>query len=342
MLYAMRRAILLIILAGLVLLAQPFAPAQAQAAPHLSTFIMDVWPEFDRPASVLVIYRGEFATGTPIPESVRIRIPASAGELFALASPAPGQETAPVNQWTDLIAAQKVATKLSGDWIEVTFTPLSRLFTIEFYDKLNTVTFDRQYTLTWPGDLGADGVTLNVREPFGATGFQATPALPPGSRDDDGLVTHQLVVGTLNAGQTLPITLSYHREDKRTSVEALQLVTPVPTRRPIAVPVADTSLAWPLIVALGVGLALIVGGVVWYLRSRSAQRFRPYEPPRHTHRKGRRSVRTYGAPRSRPRPVAMHVADDEPEGKLFCTQCGRQLNLDDTFCPRCGTRVKGK
>ena len=339
---ATHRIILMSILASMVLLAQPFAPAQAQAAPHLSTLVIDLWPEFDRPASVLVIYRGEFAPGTPVPESVKIRIPASAGAPSALASPEPGKETAPVNQWMDLIAAKKVTTTPSGDWTEVTFTPLSRVFTIEFYDKLNTVTFDRQYTFTWPGDLAADAATLNVREPFGATDFQATPTLPPGNRDDEGLVAHQLVVGALNAGQAWQLTLSYHREDQRTSVEALQLVTPVPTRQPIAVPATDTSPAWPLFAALGVGLALIAGGVVWYIRSQSTQRFRPYEPPRYAHTKGRRSVRTSGASRARPPPVAMRIAEDEPEEKLFCTQCGRQLNLDDTFCPRCGTRVREK
>jgi uncharacterized membrane protein YvbJ len=38
----------------------------------------------------------------------------------------------------------------------------------------------------------------------------------------------------------------------------------------------------------------------------------------------------------------MRLAEDEPEEKIYCTQCGKQLNAEDTFCSRCGTRIKGK
>ena len=175
----------------------------------------------------------------PIPQQVKVRIPASAGEPFAVASPQPGSETAPVNQWTELIAQKKVTTTRSGDWIEVTFTPLSRLFNIEFYDKISTVTFDRRYTLTWPGDLTADAVTVNLREPFGATDFQSTPALPLGVTDEEGLVAHRLEVGALEAGRSFVFSIGYHREDKRTSAEALQLATPAPTPKPAPLPVAQ-------------------------------------------------------------------------------------------------------
>jgi hypothetical protein len=337
----MRRALFLIAL--MVLALSPVArPAEAQSAPRLATVVIDVWPEFDRANTVLVIYRGEFAAGAPLPAQVTLRIPASAGDPSAVASPDPGQESAPVNEWKDLIAAKKVTTQTSGDWTEVTFSPLNRVFTLEFYDKLNTVTFDRRYTLTWPGDLAVDAVTLNVREPYGATNFQATPALLAGVRDDDGLMAHQVALGALNVNQALQITLSYHREDKRTSVEALQLVTPTPTRQPISVPAPTSPSMWPLIAALVVGLALIVAGVVWYFRSQRKPKFRPYQPPRYSQAKGRRSVRTSRAPRARPRPVAMHIAEDEPEDKVFCTQCGKQLQLEDTFCSRCGARAKGK
>ncbi len=341
----LRRVVLSIALAALLLGTAggiSTLSVQAQTAPRLSSLIIDVWPEFDRPTSALVIYRGEFAVGAAIPELVKIRIPTSAGDPFAVASPEPGKETAPVNQWTDLLAAKKVTTTRSGDWTEVTFAPLSRLFTLEFYDKLNTVTFDRRYTVTWPGDLAADSATLNVREPFGATSFQSTPALPPGTRDDEGLIVHQLALGPLSAGQALPITLVYHREDQRTSVQALQLVTPAPTQPASEIAGIDLPSSWPLTAALAVGVALIAGGIVWYLRSQSASRFRPYTPPRYVKKSGRRSVRTGGAPRARPRPVAMRLIENEPELKVFCTQCGKQLTPEDTFCSRCGTRVKGR
>jgi hypothetical protein len=334
---------------GLVLLAQtlaPVPPALAQAAPRLVSLVIDVWPEFDQPATVLVIYRGQFAASAPVPERVTLRIPATAGEPSAVASPQAGNETAPINQWTELMAAKKVTTARNGDWTEVTFSPPSRLFNLEFYDKLNTVTFDRRYTVTWPGDYAADAVTVNVREPTGTTNFQATPALPPGVTDEDGLVAHSLNQGALNAGQPLAISLSYHREDNRTSIQALQLVTPVPTRPAAATGPTAASFQWPLIIALVVGLALIVGGVIWYVRSQRTEAFRPYQPPKYSRAKGRQSVRTSRAPRSRPRPTAADTIALTPEtgddAPAFCTQCGRSLRPDDVFCPRCGMRVKGR
>jgi hypothetical protein len=343
MLGASRRVVLLMVVAGFVLVARPFAPAaQAQSAPHLATLFIDVWPEFDRPATVLVIYRGVFAPDVPLPPQVKLRIPASAGAPSAVAYPRPGTETAS-NPWADLLVYSNVSTTPNGDWTEVTFAPTSRLFNLEFYDKLNTVTFDRRYTVTWPGDYAADAVTINVREPYGATNFQITPAMPAGAVDDQGLIPHQLSLGAVSAGQPVNIALSYHREDTRTSTTALGLETPEPTRQPIASPTTATSPSvWPLIAAIVVGLALIVGGIVWYIRSLRADKFRPYEPPRYSRSKGRRSVRTSRAPRSRPRPVAVRLVENEPDEQVFCTQCGKQLNPDDTFCSRCGTRVKGK
>jgi len=337
---AVRRVVLFVALAAFVL--RP-GPVTAQSTTRLATLTIDVWPEFDRLASVLVIYRGQFASDVSLPAQVKIRIPASAGEPSAVASPQPGNETAPVNQWLDLMVAKQVATARSGDWVEVTFASPSRLFTLEFYDKLSTVTFDRRYTLLWPGDLAADAATINVREPFGASGFQATPALPPGVTDEEGLVVHQLTQAGLAAGQSLTLSLSYHREDKRTSVEALQLVTPAPTRQPVSNLVATPASPWPLVVALAVGLVLIVGGVVWYARSQGAEAFRPYEPPAFRHARGRRSVRTSGATRSRPQPGPVVASPAEAGQDLgFCTQCGKPLRPDDVFCSRCGTRVKGR
>jgi hypothetical protein len=328
------------VLAGPILATVP--TTLAQSAPPLATLTIDVWPEYDRPSTVLVIYRGEFAADTPLPAQVTIRIPASAGEPSAVAAPRPGNEAAPVNQWSELVASKQVTTTRSGDWVQVTFTPPTRLFTVEFYDKLNTVTFDRQYKLTWPGDWAAQAVRVNVREPFGATNFQATPALPPGAIDEEGLMAHQLDVGALRAGQSFALSLSYHREDSRTSTSALQLVTPVPARPPAPTPVAAVSSSWPLIVALVAGSALVIGGVIWYVRSQRAETFRPYEPPGFRRTKGRKSVRTSRAPRPRPRPALSSSPEASPGSAGFCTQCGKVLRPDDVFCSRCGARVKGK
>jgi hypothetical protein len=286
---------------------------------------------------VLIIYRGQFAPDAPVPTQVTLRIPATAGEPAAIASPNPGSEAWPVTQWTELIAAKKVTTARNGDWLEVTFSPLSRVFNLEFYDKLNTVTFDRNYTLVWPGDVAAGAVTLNLREPFGATDLQSTPPMPQGKTDEEGLVARQLSVGALEVAKPFVFSIRYTRQDKRTSVEALHLATPVPASPPAPVSAADELPAWLIAVLAIVLAALLGGGGIWYVRSQRARAFRPYEPP--ALRKSRKSVRTSRPPRARPRPAT--VPELEPETG-FCAQCGKPLRPEDIFCSRCGARVKGK
>ena len=336
-----------IALIGLVLVA-PFGAltpaALAQTPPRLATLVIDIWAEYDVASTVLVIYRGQFSPNAPVPSQVTLRIPATAGDPSAVASPQPGNETTSVNQWSVIQAT----TTRSGDWTLVTFAPLSRLFTIEFYDKLGTVTFDRSYKLTWPGDLAADAVTLNVREPVGAANFQFTPALPAGVIDEEGFVFHQLGLGTFEAGKPVVFSANYTRQDKRPSVQVLQLATPAPASR-VATPSAQAGTQnWPLIILLVAGLVLVVaGGAVWYTRSQQTSALRPYKPPafRHEHK----SVRTSRAPRARPRPAAtitptsITTRPEAVEAKTaFCTQCGKSLQPDDLYCSRCGTRVKGK
>ena len=59
------------------------APVNAQGEVHLSLLSVDIWPEYDQPA-VLMIYHLTLASDTSLPASLSVRIP-SESQINAVA-----------------------------------------------------------------------------------------------------------------------------------------------------------------------------------------------------------------------------------------------------------------
>ena len=83
----MRKLMLMVPL--LVLLMLVAVPVQAQSVLHLSTLSVDIWPEYDQPA-VLMIYHITLASDTALPASLTVRVP-SGVEINAVAVGDPAQ-----------------------------------------------------------------------------------------------------------------------------------------------------------------------------------------------------------------------------------------------------------
>ncbi len=98
---------LMLMLTLLILLMFVPVPAQAQSVIHLSSVSVDIWPEYDQPA-VLMIYQITLASDTTLPASLSLRIP-SGVEINAVAvvDPTQGLVNAPYEntvqgQWSVL------------------------------------------------------------------------------------------------------------------------------------------------------------------------------------------------------------------------------------------------
>ncbi|MBN1887363.1 MAG: zinc ribbon domain-containing protein [Thermoflexales bacterium] len=325
-------AVVLIVVCALAL--APWAAAQSSRAVRLATLDIAVWPEFDRPA-VLVIYRGQLAAESPLPAEVSVRMPATAsgGKPHAVAADDPVQGLLNV----------PYTSEEQGDWIQVSFTTARAAFQIEFYDELDLSRPERQYRLVWPGDAAVAHVTLQVQEPYNAADFRATPQLEAGQRREDGLMYYSAELGELEARQPLQIDIAYRKSDSRTSVEALRLTPPTPTPQPN--PALTKLSAWPVWVGVGVALALllIVAGLVWqFYAPRQEPRLEEYTPSsarrdrrqrdkRHAHAVARSKRRTP------PPEGTLHVeTTPAPAPVGFCTQCGQPLRAEDDFCTQCG------
>ncbi|MFN7085252.1 MAG: zinc-ribbon domain-containing protein [Burkholderiales bacterium] len=198
------------------LAADPPDRGALKANPRLASLQIEIWPEFDRPAA-LVILKGELAADIALPAAISLRTPASSGGPTAVASAAgPGARLFNVNY----------ERKNADDFITVSFEIPQRLFHVEFYEPLATAAPQRSYTYVWPGDLAADRLSVVVQEPAGALGLSAQPNLDATAIGEDGLRYLSAELGALAAGKQLPIRIHYTKTDSRTSSEILQPQTP--------------------------------------------------------------------------------------------------------------------
>ena len=192
------------------------AGVNAQANPTLARLEIDVWPEFDRPAA-LVILRGEIAPDATLPAPVSLRIPTSSGGPAAVASAAAAD--------AQLLTMPYERSAVEVDFLTLTFEVPDRFFQVEFYDPLTTDGANRSYRYIWTGDLPVDQLRLQLQEPAEATGVSAQPELGAGVAGPYGLVYREAELGAFEEGKALTVDLSYQKPGSRTSAEILGLVT---------------------------------------------------------------------------------------------------------------------
>jgi hypothetical protein len=278
----------------------------AQAAVSLATLQVSLWPEYDQPAT-LVILDGQLDPATALPASLALRVPARAGQPHAVAVLGEGGQ----------LLSAAYTTQPAGDDIIVLFQTQSLGFRVEYYDPALTIENEaRQYAFAWQTDYAIAAAAVRVQQPVGARDLAAEPALTPVGLGADGLSYYQADLGALPAGGTAALRLSYAKTGTALTADAMAAgavpvpadpAGPVPQTVP---PSADNRL--PLVVgALALGLALAGAGWVAYSRSRRVTQ------PARAKTAARRAAARAG----------------------FCTQCGQGLLAGDRFCRHCGARA---
>ena len=287
------------------------AAVQAQTPISMAEVEIDLWPEYDH-AGVLVIYRLTLAPLTALPIDLSVRIPAAAGEPYAVAG----------RQAEGSLYNLPYTREVSGIWATISFTADIAELQIEYYDPaLQIDGQQRQFDFTWPGDYATDSLAIQVQQPFDASGMLISPSFGAGIAGGDGLTYYNHDVGQLNAGQTIEISLQYSKASDTFSIQSLpvQPSGEIPADEGGSIQVPQSAL---LAIAGVVGAALIVGGVIWYQRS---------------------GQQTKAAARRRRRsPSATRPAQPGPaeEGSIYCHKCGKRAQAGDRFCRSCGTELR--
>jgi hypothetical protein len=245
-----------------------FLPALALAQPamRLASLTIEIWPEYDRPAA-LVILRGVVADDVKLPAPVTLRLPA--------ASEGPAAVAYATSADGNLLNLPHEQAK-SGDYVTIKFQLPERFFHVEFYEPMATANAARTFRYAWPGDFAVGRATVTVQEPASAQGMTVEPELKEVSTGGGGLNYRSGDLGALAAGKAVPITLTYTTRDARPSVDikglrAAQAAPPTPQPAPAAAPASATSLpAWLLPMAafavLGLVAALLIL-LVWRRQS---------------------------------------------------------------------------
>lgn len=201
---------------------RPHVVGGQEVSPLLASLEIDVWPEFDRP-STLVILRAELAEDSVLPATISLRIPTSAGRPAAVAS-APAGTAVLANLGYDI-------TDVQIDFTTVEFSTPDRFFQLEYYDGLQTDGPGRSYDYVWLGDLAVGQLVVQIQEPAGATDVSVQPELAGSGVGPEGLAFREADLGAFDAGQTVTMSVQYTKTDPRTSAEILDLqaVNPEPT-----------------------------------------------------------------------------------------------------------------
>lgn len=290
-----------------LLWANDSTPGHAQSVtenPALASLEIDLWPEFDRPATALVILRAEIAADVPLPATVRVRIPAAAGAPAAVAE-APAADAQLLNVAYQITDAQI-------DFTTIAFAVTGRFFHLEFYEPLDTSATARSYRYMWPGDFAAAKLTVQVQEPAGASGVSVSPDIGVPVAQADGMLYRQADLGPAEAGKPVAVELKYEKTDPRTSAEILGLAqaSAAPTQEGARGSGLRTVLLG-IVVAAGAALVVVVvGGVFW----------------------GRQRSRVAG-PQSRAERRRARLA------QLRCPGCSTLIGAGARFCASCGRQV---
>ena len=293
--------------------------AQAQEPPSLSSLEISFWPEYDSP-DVLVIYRGVFEEGTPLPVAVEIRIPARVGQPTAVAYVGEGGQT----------FNQPYTTRTEGDWLVVSFELGEQGFQLEYYDPLPVdSTGQRDYTFFYEADYPVSSMSLELQQPPSARNVSLDPPASSSRTASDGLVYHLLEVGALAQGQEQSWSFSYQKDNADlTDSTPDQAEAPAPAVT--SAPASDDD-STVLIFLVAFVTLVAVGAAAFWLGGRT-QPISQAALPGTEGRKRRGSGR--GGQPQRQQANGLGSSD-----ALYCRQCGTKLRSDSVFCHKCGTPV---
>ena len=290
------------------LLAALFLPvgAQAQGEVKFSTVKIDIWPEFDRPA-VLVIEHLTLAPDTVLPADLTVRIPAQA-TVNAVASAEASGALLNINY----------DRQIQGEWATLSLSTTSLDIQIEYYDALIKQGAARHYVYLWAGDYAVDSFAVQFQMPIEASDLQTSPALPNSIIGAEGLTYYTSGFGSLAAGETYMLTVDYQKATDSLSAPGLSVQ---PAENPATAPGRVTwtkYVPWVLGI-LGAVLflfGLVAGVLYWQGRRRDSGGV-----SRQRHAPGREKT-------------------GEQSEAVYCHQCGRRAQLGDVFCRACGIRIR--
>ncbi len=273
----------------------------AQSTIQLASVSVDLWPEYDQPG-VLVIYRIDLARDTALPAIFVLRVPAAAQvNAVATVDPDKGLVNAPYER------------AIQGDWSTLTITTNSLQIQAEYYVTLLRDGINRHVSYEWPGDNPVETLDVNFLLPPAADLLKIDPAPMTTGPGQGGLTNYLIRTANPPVGQPFNVTVDYKRQTDELGIASLP-VQAVSTPGANTPGRASAPVAWSWVLG-GLGVLLVAGGVVGFIRLRRAN------PP--------------AAVRKERSPLLAEAARET----IYCSECGKRAQPGDVFCRTCGARI---
>ncbi len=174
-------------------------PIQAQDGSTIFMWIVDLWPEFDRP-SMLVINQITLSSALVLPAELTFRIPAGAGEPNAVAVQDSGGS---------LINVEYTRT-VQGDWATIRLTAANPRIQIEYYDpRIEKNGSARHFKAQWISDYAVDDLLIRLQPPASAANIQISPQMSGPGLSPDGKAYYCQNLGALKSNDSFSIVIDY-------------------------------------------------------------------------------------------------------------------------------------
>jgi len=277
------------------------AHATALPVTTFSALNVELWPEFDRSA-LLVILHGEINTTGPI--SITLPLPAQA-EVNAVAFRDENNRLLQARwQLQRTHNGQNLIISAGGNALQV-----------EFYLPMTTTGGKHRFKFTFgPLPYPVAKATISVQKPAQAENLQGVPPLTGPEIGSYNLSYYRRQLGALPAGATIQQEIVYDKQDASLTTDVLGLAA----TRATATPDQSATLYSPppgrSVLLLRAGLLALLAslGLIAY----TVWRYRLFHPQREQKRKSN------------------HEKFDM--SMKYCRRCGHPFGPGDHYCTRCG------
>jgi len=195
--------------------------------------------------------------------------------------------------------------------ITITITQLET-YHLEYYEPISKSGERRDFTYLWAGDYPVDDLAVSILVPVDTNNIITDP-LMKSAQSSDGSDILIKDFGNWGAGQQFILQLNYTKTSDKLIVSqpSVQPSQPLNSNTPGRLVLANYL---PFVFG-GLGLALIVGGGVFFWQSS---------------RGGKSPRRKRGHSRG----------ENGQESDVYCSQCGARARTGDHFCRVCGTKLR--
>ncbi|MCH7886411.1 MAG: zinc ribbon domain-containing protein [Candidatus Marinimicrobia bacterium] len=274
----------------------------------ISKLAISLWPEYDN-SQVLVMYRGSVSGDVQLPAEIHFNI------LPGTIDPHVASVTL-----TDAHIHDPFEVKVDDKGTYVSFVLKERNFHLEYYfNPFTPGVNDKAFSFSYKTYYPVSNFSYEVQQPVGAFDFKTTPISFQEFTDEKGITHSQVSAGSLAAGETKNVSVSYYRSSSETSLQKLEK--------------SEKSTDIYTLISIGV-LILLVGIMIYSYFGKSAKK--------------RSKVQRAGAKR---KTHTAHTKANEPTEKLvyrsenvpnFCSNCGEKVDTDAVFCGSCGIQILSK